>query len=47
VAKIAQFGFDLGWEAANQGREVQWLQGDEFEAIRKASLSGSAAQGTH
>ena len=35
-AKMARFGFILGWEAANQPREVQWLPGDEFEAARKA-----------
>jgi Zn-dependent M28 family amino/carboxypeptidase len=36
-ARIAQFGFALGWTAASQPQEVQWLPGDEFEAARKAS----------
>jgi Zn-dependent M28 family amino/carboxypeptidase len=36
-ASIARFGFALGWEAANQGAEVSWKKGDEFE---KARLSG-------
>ncbi len=36
-ARIAQFGFALGWKAAVQPNEVQWLPGDEFEAARKAS----------
>jgi Zn-dependent M28 family amino/carboxypeptidase len=36
-AKMARFGFALGWQAANQPKEVQWQPGDEFEAARKAS----------
>jgi Zn-dependent M28 family amino/carboxypeptidase len=35
LAKITQFGFALGGEAASQPAEVQWLAGDEFEAARK------------
>src|SRR5277367_3999808 len=35
LAKITQFGFALGGEAASQPAEVQWLPGDEFEAARK------------
>jgi Zn-dependent M28 family amino/carboxypeptidase len=36
-AKLAQFGFVLGWLASDQPKSVEWLQGDEFEAARKAS----------
>ncbi len=36
-AKMAQFGFVLGWLASEQPKPVQWLPGDEFEAARKAS----------
>lgn len=31
LAKMAQFGFALGKQAANQPAEVQWLPGDEFQ----------------
>ena len=43
VAEMARFGFDLGWKAANQPQQIQWQQGDEFEAARKASLSAASA----
>ncbi len=36
-AKLARFGFVLGWLASEQPRSVQWQPGDEFEAPRKAS----------
>ena len=36
-AKLARFGFVLGWLAAEQARPVEWLPGDEFEAAREAS----------
>jgi Zn-dependent M28 family amino/carboxypeptidase len=36
-AKLARFGFVLGWLAAQQRTPIEWLQGDEFEAPRKAS----------
>jgi Zn-dependent M28 family amino/carboxypeptidase len=36
-AKLARFGFVLGWLASEQAKPVQWLPGDEFEAARKAS----------
>jgi Zn-dependent M28 family amino/carboxypeptidase len=36
-AKLARFGFVLGWIAEAQSRRVEWLPGDEFEAARKAS----------
>jgi Zn-dependent M28 family amino/carboxypeptidase len=35
-AKLARFGFVLGWLASAQAKPVQWLPGDEFEAARKA-----------
>ena len=38
-AKLARFGFVLGWLAAEQAKPVEWLPGDEFEARRKASES--------
>jgi Zn-dependent M28 family amino/carboxypeptidase len=36
-AKLARFGFVLGWLASQQPTPIQWLPGDEFEAARKAS----------
>jgi Zn-dependent M28 family amino/carboxypeptidase len=36
-AKLARFGFALGWLASAQPKTVEWLQGDEFEAARKNS----------
>ncbi|MGA7109414.1 MAG: M28 family peptidase [Terracidiphilus sp.] len=36
-AKLARFGFVLGWLAGEQNGPVEWLPGDEFEATRKAS----------
>jgi Zn-dependent M28 family amino/carboxypeptidase len=34
-AKLARFGFVLGWLASEQPKSVEWKQGDEFEAARK------------
>jgi Zn-dependent M28 family amino/carboxypeptidase len=39
-AKLARFGFVLGWLAAEQHKPIEWLPGDEFEAARKASEAG-------
>jgi Zn-dependent M28 family amino/carboxypeptidase len=39
-ARMAQFGFDLGWLASAAKREQGWQAGDEFEAPRKKSMSG-------
>jgi len=36
-AKLARFGFVLGWLASAQPKAVEWLPGDEFERARKAS----------
>jgi hypothetical protein len=36
-ARMAQFGFVLGWEASSAGSPVEWVSGDEFEKPRKAS----------
>ena len=36
-AKIARFGFVLGWLASAQAAPIEWKAGDEFEAARKAS----------
>ena len=36
-AKMAQFGFILGWEASSSPHEIGWQPGDEFEAARKKS----------
>jgi Zn-dependent M28 family amino/carboxypeptidase len=36
-AKLARFGFVLGWLASEQARPVEWKPGDEFEAARKRS----------
>jgi Zn-dependent M28 family amino/carboxypeptidase len=34
-AKMAQFGFILGWEASSLPEAIGWQPGDEFEAARK------------
>lgn len=39
-AKMARFGFALGWKAATQPGSIGWRPGDEFEAARKASQAG-------
>ncbi|HLY41008.1 MAG TPA: M28 family peptidase [Terracidiphilus sp.] len=36
-AKLARFGFVLGWLASEQPNSIEWQAGDEFEAPRKAS----------
>ncbi len=36
-AKMARFGFVLGWLASEQSKPVEWQSGDEFEAARKTS----------
>jgi Zn-dependent M28 family amino/carboxypeptidase len=36
-AKMARFGFVLGWLASAQSKPVEWQSGDEFESVRKAS----------
>jgi Zn-dependent M28 family amino/carboxypeptidase len=40
-AAMARFGFVLGWEAAAQSKLVGWQKGDEFEAARLTSVSGT------
>jgi Zn-dependent M28 family amino/carboxypeptidase len=35
LAKVADFGFDLGMQAASQPTLIQWQPGEEFEAARK------------
>jgi Zn-dependent M28 family amino/carboxypeptidase len=39
-AKLARFGFVLGWLASEQPKSIEWQHGDEFEAARKASEAG-------
>ncbi len=39
-AKMARFGFVLGWLASEQSHAVEWQAGDEFETARKASEKG-------
>lgn len=41
-AKIARFGFDLGWRVANQTGLAGWRPGDEFENARKGDQQGKA-----
>jgi hypothetical protein len=36
-AKMARFGFILGWEASSAAKTVEWQPGDEFEAARRKS----------
>jgi Zn-dependent M28 family amino/carboxypeptidase len=40
-AKLARFGFVLGWLASEQAKPVEWQAGDEFETARKKSEKGS------
>ena len=35
-AKMARFGFVLGWLASEQAKPIEWQAGDEFEEARKA-----------
>jgi len=44
-AKMARFGFAVGWEVANQPGLAGWMRGDEFEKARKASEQGAAGSG--
>jgi hypothetical protein len=39
-ARMAQFGFDLGWLASASKTTQGWQSGDEFEAPRKKSMAG-------
>jgi len=43
-AKLARFGFVLGWQASEQTKPIEWLPGDEFEAARKASEKAGSSQ---
>lgn len=36
-AKLARFGFVLGWLASEQPHSIEWKAGDEFESARKKS----------
>jgi len=36
-AKLARFGFVLGWLAGKQTKPIEWNSGDEFETARKRS----------
>jgi len=38
-AKMARFGFILGWQASALSATIQWKSGDEFERTRKKSES--------
>ena len=38
-AKLARFGFVLGWLAGAAPKTIEWRPGDEFEPTRKASQS--------
>jgi Zn-dependent M28 family amino/carboxypeptidase len=40
-AKLARFGFVLGWLAGEQSHTIQWNAGDEFEKARRQSETGS------
>ena len=41
-AKLARFGFVLGWLASEQAKPIEWQPGDEFDKARKASEGGGA-----
>ena len=38
-ARMAKFGFALGWQVAQQPQLAGWQPGDEFEKARKSSLA--------
>ena len=40
-AKLARFGFVLGWLASEQPKPIEWKSGDEFEAARHHSESSA------
>jgi Zn-dependent M28 family amino/carboxypeptidase len=40
-ARLARFGFVLGWLASEQAKPIEWHTGDEFEPARKASEFGT------
>lgn len=44
-AKMARFGFAVGWEVANQPGLAGWMPGDEFEKARKVSEQGARGSG--
>jgi Zn-dependent M28 family amino/carboxypeptidase len=41
LAKMAEFGYELGLLAARQPALVEWKPGDEFESARRASLAAA------
>jgi Zn-dependent M28 family amino/carboxypeptidase len=41
LAKMAQFGYELGLSAASQTQLVEWQSGDEFESARRASFAAA------
>jgi len=43
-ARLARFGFVLGWLASAQEKSIEWHPGDEFEAPRKKSETASKPQ---
>lgn len=44
-AKLARFGFALGWQVANQAELAGWQPGDEFEKARKSSQQSTVGYG--
>ncbi|HEY6621287.1 MAG TPA: M28 family peptidase [Steroidobacteraceae bacterium] len=38
-AEMAKFGFALGWQAMLEKGTVNWLPGDEFEAVRRREVA--------
>jgi len=43
-ARLAQFGFVLGWLASSQPKSIDWHPGDEFEAPRKQNKTANRPQ---
>jgi len=41
LARMAQFGYELGLSAASQTTLVEWQPGDEFESARRASFAAA------
>ena len=46
LAKMAQFGYELGLEAAARPSLVEWQPGDEFETARKKGQNRIADDST-
>ena len=44
AVQMGQFGFWLGWKAANAATSPEWLPGAEFKSVRDRSIAASQAK---